>query len=198
MAVANTDLRYGSVAMTFHWIIATLLIANLALGLWFAEFMTHKDPNLFAVVQIHKSIGLTVLVLSLLRLGWRLINPVPPLPRTMGPGLRALAHTSHFLLYAFMIVIPLSGWLMVSASSIGLGTPFFGLFHVPDAPFLSSLPRAERHPYHEMFGMVHVYLAWAMIVLVPVHVAAALYHQFLSRDDVLKRMLPGTRVSDPA
>ncbi len=160
--------------------------------------LPRSDPNLFPIVQFHKSIGLTVLALSILRLVWRLINPVPPLPRGMGTFTRGLAHASHFLLYFAIIVIPLSGWLMVSASSFGLGTPFFGLFHVPDAPFLSTLPRALKHPYHEAFETVHVYVAWATIVLIPIHILAALYHQFLRGDDVLKRMTPGTKVSDPA
>lgn len=197
MAVRNSLLRYGSIAMTLHWVIAALIITNIAIGLYMGG-LPRSDPNAFQIFQLHKSIGLTVLMLSLARLVWRLVNPVPPLPRGMSPVMRFLGHTSHFLLYFFMIGIPLSGWLMVSASSMGLGTPFFGLFHFPDAPFLASLPRASRHPYHEAFETVHVYLAWATIALVPIHIGAALYHQFLRRDDVLKRMLPGTRVSDPA
>jgi cytochrome b561 len=197
MAARNSVLRYGSVAMTLHWLIAVLLIGNICLGLYMGD-LSRDDPNKMVIFQYHKSIGLTVLLLSLIRLAWRLINPVPPLPRGMSPMMRILAHASHFVLYFVIIAIPLSGWLMVSASSIGLGTPWFGLFNVPDAPILSSLPRALKHPYHEAFETVHVYLAWATIVLIPIHVLAALYHQFLRRDDVLKRMLPGTDVSNPA
>jgi cytochrome b561 len=197
VAARNSQLRYGSVAMTFHWIIAALIVVNLALGLYMAD-LPHSDPARFGYFQFHKSIGFTVLALSVLRLAWRLINPVPPLPRGMGTAMRFVAHATHFLLYAAIIVIPLSGWLMVSASSLGLGTPYFGLFHIPDLPFLSSLSRAGRQPYREAFETVHVYVAWATIALVPIHIVAALYHQFLRRDDVLKRMLPGTNVSDPA
>ncbi len=198
MALRNTMLRYGSVAMAFHWVIALFVLTNIVLGLWFAEFMSHQDPARFTVVQIHKSIGLTVLVLSLLRLGWRLINPVPPLPRGMSPVLRFAAHASHFVLYFAIVFIPLTGWLLVSASPLGNGSLYFGLFTWPNLPFFAGMTREAVHPYHELFGTTHVFLAWSAIVLIPLHVGAALYHQFLRRDDVLKRMIPGTHVDDPA
>jgi cytochrome b561 len=198
MALRNTALRYGSVAMTFHWLIALLVLANIALGLWFGEFMAHQDPVRFGVIQIHKSIGLTVLVLSVLRLGWRLINPVPPLPRGMSPVLRFVAHVSHFGLYVLIIVIPLTGWLVVSASPLGNGSLYFGLFTWPNLPFFAGMTRETLHPWHELFGTTHVLLAWSAIVLLPIHVGAALYHQFLRRDDVFRRMIPGTQVDDPA
>ncbi|MEJ1969869.1 MAG: cytochrome b [Rhizomicrobium sp.] len=197
MAARNTVLRYGSVAMTLHWLIAALLIANIALGLYMGE-LPRGDPNKFAIVQIHKSIGLTVLVLSLARLAWRLVNPVPPLPRGMGPVLRFGAHLSHFLLYFLIVFIPLTGWIMVSASPLGNGTLYFGLFDWPNLPLFTGVPRAELRPYHELFETGHVYLAWSAIVLVPIHVVAALYHHALRRDDVLKRILPGTDVTEPA
>ena len=198
MAARNTVLRYGSVAMVFHWLIAALILVNIGLGLWFAEFMSRQDALLFPVVQIHKSIGLSVLVLSLLRLGWRLINPVPPLPRGMSPVLRLLARLSHFGLYFLMIFIPLTGWLLVSASPLGNPTNYFGLFHWPNLPFFTGMTREALHPLHELFGTSHVVLAWTSIAAVVLHVGAALYHHFLRRDDVLKRMLPGTEVSDLA
>lgn len=197
MAVRNSALRYGSVAMTFHWVIAAAVLANIALGLYMAD-LPRSDPSKFMLVQTHKSIGLTILVLSLLRLGWRLINPVPPLPRGMPPVLRFGAHASHVLLYFLIVFIPLSGWLLASASPLGNGTLYFGLFHWPNLPLFTGMPRAELKPYHEFFDSTHVVLAWSAIVLLPIHVGAALYHQFLRRDDVLKRMVPGTQVNDPA
>ncbi len=197
MAARNTVLRYGSVAMTFHWIIALAVIANIALGLYTND-LPRSDPSKFALFQVHKSIGLTVLTLSVLRLGWRLINPVPPLPLGMGTTLRIGAHVSHFLLYFLIVFIPLSGYVMSSASSLGNGTLFFGLFTWPNLPFFAGMTREQIQPYHEMFEDVHVYLAWSSIGLIPIHVLAALYHQFVRGDDVLKRMLPGTTVSDRA
>ena len=198
MAARNTLLRYGSVAMAFHWLIAALIVTNLGLGLWFGEFMTRHDALLYPVVQIHKSIGLTVLVLSLLRLGWRLINPVPPLPRGMSPIMRFLAHASHFGLYFLMIVIPLTGWLLVSASPLGNPTNYFWLFIWPNLPLFTGMTREALHPIHELFSTTHVVLAWLSIAAVLLHVGAALYHHVIRRDDVLKRMVPGTQVSDMA
>ena len=191
MTIANSRTRYGTVAMSLHWLIAALVIANICLGLYFSD-MSHNDPRLFALVQTHKSIGLTVLALSVLRLLWRLVNPVPPLPPGMGPFLRFAAHASHFLLYFLIIAIPLSGWALVSSSPLGLPTMYFGWFEWPHIGFLAGLTRAQKIPLSHGFGATHVILAWLAIVLVPVHVLAALYHQFIRRDGVLKRILPGT------
>lgn len=193
MSMANTQTRYGSVAMTLHWLIAIAVITNIALGLYFAD-LPRSDPDKFMLTQLHKSIGLTVLVLSLARLGWRLINPVPPLPANMPAILKWAAHGSHFLLYFLIIAIPLSGWLLVSASPLGLPTMYFGMIEWPNLPGFADMTRAAKKPLSHEFGAVHVYLAWSAIVLVPIHIGAALYHQFIRRDDILLRMLPGRRV----
>src|SRR5262252_7604612 len=128
MAARNSELRYGTVAMGFHWIIAVLIVINVALGFWFANVMERGDPNLFLFVQTHKSIGLTVLVLSVLRLGWRLVNPIPPMPEGMSLPLRILARGTHYLFYFFIIAIPLAGWAWVSSSTTGIPTFYFWLF----------------------------------------------------------------------
>ena len=197
MGARNSLLRYGSVAMTLHWLIAALVLFNLTLGLTMTD-LPRSDPNRFMLYQLHKSVGLTVLVLSFARLGWRLINPIPCLPRGMSPLLRFGAHASHFALYFFIIAIPLAGWSMVSSSSLGLPTPYFGLFSWPNIWFLADLPAATKAANLGLFKDVHTLLAFLAIGLVALHVLAALYHQFVCRDDVLKRMVPGTRVSDPA
>jgi cytochrome b561 len=114
----------------------------------------------------------------------------------MSKPLRWAAHASHFLLYFLIIAIPLSGWALVSSSPMGLPTMYFGWFEWPHIGFLADLTRAQKMPLRHDFGMIHVYLAWSAIVLVPIHVLAALYHQFLRRDDVLKRMMPGTNVTE--
>ena len=193
MTAVNTRMRYGTVAMSLHWLIAAALVLNICLGLYVAD-LPHGDPNQFPLLQFHKSVGLTVLVLSLTRLAWRLVNPVPPLPATMSPLLKGVAHGTHVLLYILIIAIPLSGWAWVSASPLGLPTVYFGLFHWPHIPFLADLSRAQKIALKPDVRAIHVYLAWSAIVLVPLHVVGALYHQFIRRDDVLKRMLPGTRV----
>jgi cytochrome b561 len=197
MPASNTALRYGTVAMTFHWLIAALLIANICIGLYMSD-LPRSDPSKFELIALHKSIGLTVLILSVLRLVWRLVNPVPPLPAGMSPWIKLAARASHIVLYVLIVGIPLSGWLMVSVSSMGHATPVFGLFGFPGAPYLSDIPRSVGHPYHEFFESIHVYLAWSAIVLVPIHILAALYHHFLRGDDVLRRMLPGTKVTGNA
>ena len=197
MSLANTRARYGDVAMALHWLIALAVITNICLGLYVAEILTNQDALRFPILQLHKSIGLTVLVLSVARLAWRLANPVPPLPASMSARLKAVARATHFLLYFLIIVIPLSGWALVSSSPLGLPTVYFGLFHWPHIPFLADLPRAQKIPLRHLFGTAHTYLAVSAIALVPIHVAGALYHQFRG-DDVLRRMLPGTHVEKHA
>ncbi|HSM95995.1 MAG TPA: cytochrome b [Rhizomicrobium sp.] len=194
---ANTRTRYGTVAMTLHWLIAALVLTNIYLGLTFDSY-PKGDPALFQVVQIHKSIGLTVLVLSILRLVWRLVNPVPPLPADMNPVLKFAAHATHFVLYFLIIAIPLSGWAMVSAARVGMPTRYFGLFDWPNIGFIAGTPPDQKTPLHHSLTETHEILAWSAIVLVTIHVAAALYHQFLRHDSVMKRMLPGTSVADQA
>lgn len=197
MILRNTQLRYGSVAMTLHWVIAALVLINLCLGLYMAD-LPRTDANRFMLFQLHKSFGLTVLVLSLARLGWRLVNPVPPAPRGLHPLLRLSARGAHALLYVFIIAIPLAGWAMVSSSSLGLPTPYFGLFSWPNISFLAEMAPAAKAANLDFFKETHELLAESAIVLIALHVLAALYHQFLRRDDVLRRMVPGTDVSDPA
>lgn len=197
MPLTNTRLRYGQVAMTLHWLIALAVILNVCLGLYVAD-LPSSDPIQFPLIQFHKSVGLTVLVLSLARLAWRLVNPIPPLPASMSPALRTLARGTHYLLYFLIVAIPLSGWVFVSASPLGLPTIYFNLFQWPHIPLLAELPRAQKVVLRPELFAVHKYLAWSAIVLVPVHITGALYHQFMRGDDILKRMLPGTRVSKVA
>ena len=194
MAFANTRARYGNVAMALHWLVAGAVILNICLGLYMVQILSDQDPARFAVVQFHKSVGLSVLVLSLVRLGWRLVNPVPPLPSSMRPWLRAAAHATHFLLYFLIIAIPLTGWALVSASPLGLPTSYFGTFLWPHIPFLADLPRAQKRPLQHEFAFLHIYLAFSAILLIPIHVAGALYHHWRG-EDVLRRMLPGTQIA---
>jgi cytochrome b561 len=159
--------------------------------------LPRSDPMKFEIFQIHKSIGLTVLVLSILRVLWRFVNPIPPLPAGMNPALKFGAHASHFLLYFLIVFIPLTGYIMVSASPLGNGTSYFGLFDWPNLPLFTGMTREQLHPIHETWEDIHVYLAWSAIVLIPIHVGAALYHYFMRRDTVLQRMMPGAKVEQP-
>jgi cytochrome b561 len=138
--------------------------------------------------QLHKSFGITVLALTLARIGWRLTHSVPPLPATMPVWEHWAARTSHFLFYVLTLAIPLSGWAVASSSSTGVPTIWFGLFEVP------HLPVGTDEDAHETFEETHELLGNLMIVLLLIHVAAALKHHFWDRDNVFKRMLPFTHV----
>src|SRR6185312_15175216 len=116
----NTRTRYGTVAMTLHWLIALLIIGNLCSGFLLANVLPDDVSWHFSAVQLHKSVGLTVLVLSVLRLIWRLINPVPPLPAGMSLPLRVVARGTHYMFYALIIGIPLAGWAWASSSPRGI------------------------------------------------------------------------------
>jgi len=193
----NTVLRYGAIAMTLHWLIAALLITNICLGLYMGD-LPRTDPSKFEIIGLHKSIGLTVLALSLLRVVWRLVNPVPAPPPGLSAWFKFGARAMHVVFYFLIVAIPLAGWLMVSVGAGDHGTPVFGLFNWPAFPWLADIPRHQGHPMHETFETIHVWLAWTAIVLIPLHIGAALYHQFIRGDDVLKRMVPGTHIAGNA
>lgn len=176
----NTEARWGAIAQGFHWLVALLIVVQGAIGLTMVEL--GMTPTKVRVYALHKSIGLTILALVLLRLSWRAMQR---LPRDMpGPAWqRIAARISHALLYLLMLVLPLSGWLFNSAANFPLS--WFGLVHVPGLthgydPALKSLARAA-----------HEWLFWILAGVVAIHVGAALWHHFGQRDDVLRRMLPG-------
>lgn len=180
--------RYGLVAILLHWIIALSIITLLAMGAVMVR-LTPGGSLQFNVYQLHKSLGITVLVLSLLRLAWRLFNPPPPLPANLDPWERALARVTHVGFYVLMIALPFSGWMMVSASVWNIPTVIFGAFTLPHLPVLGDLQ--NKKPVEEALKEVHEALAIGMFVLLMLHVAGALKHQFVLRDDTLARMLPG-------
>lgn len=188
-AAAKT--RYSTVAILLHWAIAALIIANVGLA-WYSE--TLKGEDAINLIQWHKTLGISVLVLSVIRLGWRLVNPPPPLSGHLKPWERWLAHVVHWGLYVVMIGLPLSGWAMVSASRLIEIYPInmFGLFHWPAIAPLGNLPADQMKATHETFEQIHGLLAKAIVyVLVPLHVLGALKHQFLDRDGELGKMIPG-------
>lgn len=190
--------RYDAVAVVLHWAIAAAILANLAVGWWMGGAL--KDPALesraIAAFQLHKSLGLTVLVLSLLRLAWRLAHRPPPLPAGMKAWEILSARASHWAFYALMIVLPLSGWLYVSAqwrhdAPLEVPTLWFGLFEVPHLFGLDQAEPAFRQQFSGVAGGAHKLLAKGMAGLLGLHVAAALKHQFLDRNGLLARMQPG-------
>lgn len=193
MGARNTEARYGAVAGALHWIIALAIFTNIVLAFVFNDLMDHHAPERGGLVGLHASIGLSVLVLSIARLAWRLVNPVPALPADMSPGLKLLAHATHYLLYALMILVPFLGWVLMSGGSHPL--LFFGTVAVPKLDYIASLPRSRQRPVSHLIGGVHEWLGYVLFFLALAHVAAALYHHFVRRDPVLKRMVPGTQLS---
>ena len=185
----NGARRYGGVAMTLHWTIAAAILFMFWLGPYMADLPV-EDPWQFPLFQLHKSIGLTILVLSLLRLGWRLANPVPDLPHHMTRWERIAARSVHRLFYVLMVAVPFMGWATVSAAPLAVPTMWFGVFEWPDLPVLGDLPRAQKQMIEGPLEDTHGFLAFLMLGLVILHIAAALKHHFLDRDNVLKHMLP--------
>jgi cytochrome b561 len=181
--------RYDSVAMTFHWMIAFLIVLDFALALSFSQFNPGDTLYLAVAYDLHMSTGACILALSIVRVVWRLTHRRPPLPE-MGPVPRCLARSSHFLLYVFMIAAPLSGWLVLSLRH--QMTSVFGLFrwNWPTLPTIGTMPHADRQFWHDYALPLHTRLSYLGMCLLVLHVVAALYHHFWRRDDVLMRMLP--------
>jgi len=181
--------RYDAVAMSLHWVIALLILLDFALAMSFSRFDPGDALYLPAAYELHMSLGGCVLVLSVARVIWRLTHPRPPLPDMLLP-LRWLARASHFLLYVFMVVAPVSGWLVLSLRH--KATSVFGLFRWawPSLPAIAHMARPERVFWHDHLLPLHVQMSYVGMCLVALHVTAALYHHFGRRDDVLVRMLP--------
>jgi len=187
MQLRNSATRFGLVAISLHWLIALLFFAMIALGLTMTELaLTH--PLKFPLYQIHKSIGVTIFVLVALRLFWRLSGMVPPLPATLTEFERLGARLAQWGLYAVLIAMPLTGWVIVSASPLGIPTILYGIVKLPHIDFIAA--RADKAAIEHRAELVHALLAWSGVALVVLHAGAALRHHFWLGDDVLKRMLP--------
>lgn len=186
--------RYDRVAVTLHWLIGAMIIAQLAGGFWASNALQSGDPDMrmtvFEIIQIHKSVGLTILLLSVLRLAWRFASPPPPLPEGMSGLERLGAHFSHVAFYGVMIALPLSGWVMVSASPSFKDVPtiYFGLFEIPHLPLEANLGAATAAAWSDGGKIAHFFLGAGSVALLALHVGAALKHHYVSRDQVLARM----------
>jgi cytochrome b561/polyisoprenoid-binding protein YceI len=181
--------RYSVAAIVLHWAIAALVLAQLML----ASRMGGRTPEAFALMQLHKSIGLTILLLTIVRLGWRLTHRPPPMP-PLTRWERILARAVHVAFYILTIALPLTGWLMVSSSRLAVPTRLFGVVPWPHAPGVATLPPAQKAMAFGASQTGHAALAWIAMALVAVHVAGALKHQLLAPGaPVLTRMAPGAK-----
>lgn len=167
--------RYSTVAIWLHWIIAALVIAELAIGLL-------HESLLKSAFFVHKATGITVLALTIVRIVWRLMHRPPPLPAQTPVWEKGMAHATHWMLYGLLLALPLSGWVMVSRVSKRRPLDWFGVFDIPYLPVSEAAGGVARN--------AHGLLGWVALALVVLHVAAALRHHLLLRDTVLTRMAP--------
>jgi cytochrome b561 len=176
---------YAAPAIVLHWLVFALICGGFALGLTMTDLPF--SPLKLKYYSWHKWTGVSIFLLAVARAAWRLGHPAPLLPATMPVWQRRAAAVSHALLYALILVIPLSGWLYSSAA--GVTTVYFGVLPLPD---LLGRDKALA----ETLKSVHVTLNYTLLVLVVVHAAAALKHHFGDHDDVLVRMLPFVKLRE--
>ncbi len=171
--------RYTRTAIFLHWLVALGLIGTFSLGFYMEDLSL--SPTKLKLYSWHKWAGISLLALAVVRLAWRMSHPAPDFPQTMSRLSRLAAHAGHWLLYALMLAIPVSGWLMSSAQ--GFQVVWFGVLPLPDLV-------AKNAGLGELLNDVHVVLNYTLLVAVVGHVGAALQHHFIKKDTVLTRMLP--------
>lgn len=182
--MTDQTIRYSRSAMLLHWGVALLLVFNFALGERTEDL--ERGPELFWVMQLHKSIGITILLLSVWRLGLRLLTPRPA--KVVDSGLAQLLSSAvHWGFYAVMIIVPLSGWVLVSTAKVQLPTLLFGTIPWPHLPI-------GGHDAHEAAEEIHAIMAKLMLPLLALHIIGAVRHQFILKDAILERMVPARRI----
>ncbi len=172
---------YDPVAQMFHWLVVALLVVQYATELVLPYLLPKTAED--GLVAWHLSVGPTILLVMLLRLAWRLTHPPPPPPADLPPALRLLSRATHWLFYAILILLPLLGW--TAASAFGARVYLLGLIPLPALV-------AQNKPLAETVGGVHGAVALALLALIALHIAGALYHALIKRDGVVRRMLPGS------
>ncbi|HWA14074.1 MAG TPA: cytochrome b [Burkholderiales bacterium] len=173
--------KYTRSAMALHWLIGVLVLGMLCLGLWM-EDIPKGTPDRTFYFNLHKSIGVTIALLVLLRLWWRFRNPPPPLPSSLPAWQVQASRVSHALLYLCLVVMPLSGF--AASQFTKYGVTYFGMFKIPPMGW-------ENREIYDLLQGIHGVTATLLIALVVVHILAALKHLVIDRDGVFQRMLPG-------
>jgi len=177
--IRNSAERYGLVARALHWSIGLLIVAQLVVGFWTFEFMERTAAR-SANIGLHKALGVVLLILVLLRVGWRLYDQPPPLPASVGAQERVGARLGHMLLYILMVAMPILG--LLTNDTGGRPTDVFGIFTIP-------LMIGENEELHGFFEDAHKVGAYALGILIVFHLAAAAMHKFVRKDGVTERML---------
>lgn len=184
------DARYNRLSMMLHWVIAALVLIQIGLGWYMNEWLPDHSKAQDAVTTLHISVGLTILLLVVVRIGTRIAYPPPPLPTTLAPWERMLARCTHVLFYVLMLALPLTGWALVS---IGPGPIALWGLPWPHLPGLSFLHAPAHRPDRHFLMQIHTnYLIWIILLNLALHIAGAVKHQ-LDGDPVLWRMTPGGR-----
>ena len=178
MTLRNTQSTWGSIAKILHWTVAALVFFSIGYGWW----MTHlaERAGRLTFYALHSSIGYDLLLLMLMRLIWRSVDRAPALPEGTRPWERAAARLGQALLYVLMLAASIGGWLLLGTFSRSIEGTLFGLVTVPPPILGRSL--------HGVFEEAHEFLAYALLAMVAVHVAGALRHHFIKRNDLLTRM----------
>lgn len=179
LPIRNTAGYYGLVSQLLHWAVVLGVVLQYS---WAWRFhQTDSVRERLHLVNQHKSIGMTILGLMLVRIAWRLFNRPPPMPPVIHRWEASAARFTHGLLYTLLFAMPLTGWM--HSSAVGYGAEFFGLLDIPDfVPVNETIELLAK--------TAHEWMAWVIPTVVIVHVGAALRHHFWLKDDVLKRMLP--------
>ena len=196
MATQDRPAGWNALARVFHWAMAAIILGLVGVGLYMVEVLGDDFETLaqrYRLTQLHKSWGVVVFALAALRILWRAVTPSPELPREMNGLERAAAHGAHVALYGLMFALPLTGWLMASASPLNdpgaypmqVKNMVFGLFELPD-PY----PKGDK-ALSETLAAIHFWCAMALLAVLAGHVAAALKHHYVNRDRVLMRMIRG-------
>jgi len=172
--------RYTRTAIALHWLVAAIVIFQIGYGWYLGEIPRHVPARGIAV-NFHKSIGITVGLVILLRLAWRATHPAPALPSSLRPWEARLARWAHFALYACMLVMPISGYVATNFSKFGI--KYFGLLVLPPWGM-------ESKSLYALFNTIHVGTSYIFVALIAGHVLAALKHAIVDRDDVFRRMWP--------
>jgi len=197
--------RYTPVAIALHWAIALAIFAMIPMGWWMSEAINEPGSQALAyrVFQIHKSVGFLILALTALRLVWRLTHRTPGMPAEMKTWETFAARATHAAFYGLMLALPLTGWLYVSTGwavatdqPLAVATSWFGLFTVPHLPFIGEAAAGLRRAVAYQAMGAHGVMAWGAVVLIALHVGAALKHQFINRDGVLAHMIPVLKHED--
>lgn len=180
MQLKNSSSRYGLIAIVLHWVMALIVFGLFGLGLYMVE-LTYYDTWYRGSLELHKSIGMSLLLLWMGRVAWKRFNSEPKAVDPSAKFVNVSAKLVHGLLYILMLVLMVSGYLISTAD--GRGIEIFGLFNVPAIPF--AIDNQE-----DIAGQIHEVLAWIIAGLATVHGLAALQHHFINKDSTLMRMLP--------